>query len=489
MHAYPLWLARGGDSASLSSNQRDAGALPVVVVIDCRNGEAGLDQTLASIGNPNTPVRTVIIGGEARADVARVECPKDLAAILTQGKTWLCALLPGDRLAPGALDAYVQAAAEADTMVIFADDDLIQADGRRTSPHFKPDWNPDLFQHHDFITGSATVRIDRTMLSSLPDEGWERVLIGRVLKDSPPPLHLRQILHHRRTRPSPVIPAKPVEPIAGPAPTVSIIVPTRNQIDLLRCCVEGVKTVDYPSFDVTIVDNDSNEPATLDYLATLEGEGMAVLRHPGAFNFSAMNNQAVESVRGDILCFLNNDVEMLDPDWLGLMVRQAMRPEIGAVGARLLYPDRSIQHAGVFLGIGGGAGHGHRFLRDGETGYFDRARLPQLVSAVTAACLVVDRRKFIAVGGFDEEQFPVAFNDVDLCLKLNQRGWQSFYEPRATLIHHESKSRGSDRHKDNRLRFGGELAALKRKWGTDRSPDPFHHPNLSPFTEQFQIAI
>jgi GT2 family glycosyltransferase len=155
----------------------------------------------------------------------------------------------------------------------------------------------------------------------------------------------------------------------------------------------------------------------------------------------------------------------------------------------LLYPDRTIQHAGVYLGIGGGAGHGHRFLAENESGYFYRARLPQLVSAVTAACMVVEREKFLAVGGFDESLFPVAFNDVDLCLKLNSRGWQSFYEPRAKLIHHESKSRGSDRAKGNRARFASELAALKAKWGTDRHCDPFHHPQLSPFSEQFVIAV
>jgi GT2 family glycosyltransferase len=159
------------------------------------------------------------------------------------------------------------------------------------------------------------------------------------------------------------------------------------------------------------------------------------------------------------------------------------------VGARLLYPDRTVQHAGVFTGIGGGAAHGHRFQKESDRGYFDRTRLPQRVSAVTAACLVVSREKFLAVGGFDEENFAVAFNDIDLCLKLNQMGWQSFYEPRATLIHHESKSRGSDRAKMNRNRFASELAALKRKWRTDERVDPFHHPNLSRFCEQFVISL
>jgi GT2 family glycosyltransferase len=210
---------------------------------------------------------------------------------------------------------------------------------------------------------------------------------------------------------------------------------------------------------------------------------------PGAFNFSTLNNRAVDHLQSDLLCFLNNDIEMIDSDWLALLVRQAVRPEIGAVGARLLYPDGTLQHAGVFTGIGGGAAHGHRFQKPGDHGYFARALLPQRVSAVTAACLVVSRDKFLAVGGFDERNFPVAFNDVDLCLRLNERGWQSFYEPRAVLVHHESKTRGSDRDKSNRQRFAEELAALKRKWQTDEQIDPFHHPNLSRFCEQFVIAV
>ena len=275
----------------------------------------------------------------------------------------------------------------------------------------------------------------------------------------------------------------------APVPLVSVIIPTRDQVDLLRNCVDGVRRATYPLLEIIVIDNDSRDPSALDYLARIEGEGVRVLRMPGAFNYSRINNAAASVAHGDLLCFLNNDVETVDVDWLSMMIRQALRPEIGAVGARLLYPDRTIQHAGVYMGIGGGAGHGHRFQRDDDAGYFERARLPQQVSAVTAACLVVKREKFVAVGGFDEADFPVAFNDVDLCLKLNDRGWQSFYEPRAMLIHHESKSRGSDRAGPNKARFAGELAALKRKWQTDSQSDPFHHPHLSKFSEQFVIAV
>ena len=213
-----------------------------------------------------------------------------------------------------------------------------------------------------------------------------------------------------------------------------------------------------------------------------------MVRHDGPFNYSAINNRGVALAGGRLLCLLNNDVEMTDTHWLAMLATQALRAEVGAVGARLLYPDGRIQHAGVVIGVGNAAGHAHRFLRPGDKGYFHRHDLPQFTMAVTAACLVVEREKFLAVGGLDETHFPVAFNDVDLCLRLNQRNWQSFYEPRATLIHHESVSRGLDLDPAGATRFAGELAALKRIWKTDEIVDPYHHPCLSRASEQFAVA-
>jgi GT2 family glycosyltransferase len=315
------------------------------------------------------------------------------------------------------------------------------------------------------------------------------VLVRRALDRSPAPLHLPFILHHRRTRPEPALPANELPPTAGTQPRVSVIVPTRNRADLLRNCLEGLGRTDYRDLEIIIVDNDSDDPESLAYLDQLRTHGITVLRIEGEFNYSALNNAAVEAAQGEFLCFLNNDIEIVEPSWLQWLVSHGARPDIGAVGARLLYPDGTLQHAGVFIGIGGGAAHAHRFLNADERGYFDRSRLPQRVSAVTGACLVVSRDKFLAVGGFDETNFRVAFNDIDLCLKLDERGWQSFYEPRATLIHHESKSRGSDKEKANRARFADELSALKRIWHTDERRDPFHHPQLSPFCEQFVISI
>lgn len=272
-------------------------------------------------------------------------------------------------------------------------------------------------------------------------------------------------------------------------PKVSVVVPTRNRVDLLRTCLEGVARTRYPEIEIIVVDNDSDDPSTLAYLEELDSARVRVLRHPGAFNYSTINNRAAAVAQGTLLCLLNNDIEVISPDWLAIMATQALRDDVGAVGAQLLYPDGRIQHAGVVVGVGNAAGHAHRFVRPEAAGYFRRHALPQFTSAVTGACLVVSRNKFESVGGLDEHNFPVAYNDVDLCLRLNQRGWQSFYEPRAVLIHHESVSRGDDRDPVGAARFAGELAALKRIWKTDTIVDPFHHPQLSRASEQFAVAL
>ena len=268
-----------------------------------------------------------------------------------------------------------------------------------------------------------------------------------------------------------------------------MIVPTRNRVDLLRTCLEGVIRTQYPEIEIIVVDNDSDDPATLTYLAELDPTKVRVLRHPGPFNYSTINNRAAASTQGKLLCLLNNDIEVIHPDWLAIMATQALRDEVGAVGAQLLYPDGRVQHAGVVLGVGNAAGHAHRFIRPDAEGYFRRHALPQFASAVTGACLVVSRNKFDSVGGLDERNFAVAYNDVDLCLRLNQRGWQSLYEPRAVLIHHESVSRGNDRDPVGAARFAKELAALQRIWKTDEIVDPYHHPQLSRASEQFAMEF
>jgi O-antigen biosynthesis protein len=483
-HAYRLWIARSEASIRAALLDRwKPGCATILPVVDCPGGARVTELTLRSLTCQGNGAPFVIANGDANnADYMRLVRDLD-----SQGQ-WICIVSAGDQLDPGSLELYSRSAARwPERWVIYADDDLLQ-EGERTSPHFKTSWNPDLFDHHDFVTGSAIIRVTPEMFADLGTNDWAKELTHRAIGRGAP-VHIPAVLHHRLVRPNPVIPDKPTPSTVDGSPLVSVIVPTRNRLPLLRTCIEGVSRTAYPKVQLIVVDNDSDDPETLAYLHDVRQSGATVLNVAGAFNFSALNNAAVEHADGEFLCFLNNDIEIRDPDWLSLLVRQACRREIGAVGARLVYPDGAVQHAGVVIGVGGGAAHAHRFQRDTDDGYFLRDRLPQRVTAVTAACLVLASEKFRAVGGFNEEDFPVAFNDVDLCLKLNGQGWQSFYEPRAVLVHHESKSRGSDSAKENRARFAAELGALKRIWGTDRIRDPYHHPQLSPFTEQFHIAV
>ncbi|HTO99095.1 MAG TPA: glycosyltransferase, partial [Myxococcales bacterium] len=233
----------------------------------------------------------------------------------------------------------------------------------------------------------------------------------------------------------------------------------------------------------------SRSPETLDYLASLERRRVArVLRFDAPFNFSALNNFAAAQATGAVLGLLNNDIEALEEGWLEEMVSQAMRPDIGAVGARLLYPDRTVQHAGVVVGIGGVASHPHKRARSDDPGYAGRAQLVQDVSAVTAACLLVRSETFHRVGGFDEA-FPVAFNDVDFCLRVRQLGLRNLWTPFATLIHHESKSRGSDEvSRGKRARFRSEYQLMRSRWGEALLNDPAYSPNLTLEADDFSFA-
>jgi GT2 family glycosyltransferase len=280
-------------------------------------------------------------------------------------------------------------------------------------------------------------------------------------------------------------------PLPQPLPLVSIIVPTKDKLELLQPCIESVlEQTDYDQFEIVIVDNGSVEERTADYLAAIgKNSKVRVIAYPHDYNFSAINNFAAHEARGTFLCLLNNDTEVVNAGWLTELMRYAVREDIGAAGAKLLYDDGTIQHAGVVIGIGDAAGHAHRFLPGHEPGYFCQPHVAQFVSAVTAACLVVEKRKFEAVGGLDENSLAVAFNDVDFCLKLEKAGWRNVYVPHAVLVHHESKSRGKDISPANIDRYQRELNVLQERWGTKTYEDPLHNPNLDRYSETFVIRL
>lgn len=488
-HAYALWLARHESLPPAAEPDHPPRILALIM-----DGQ-GVQETLASLASEAIAAR--VITAEADFDhgyAAEAE--------------WIMPLISGDIISNGAGAQYRAAAAAAPKHadVIYADDDLVDGKGSRFKPHFKPDWNSELFKHFDYLTGAVMVKTDRVHPMAIGAPDWPTRLVNCAIQECEHQggtvIHLRYILHHRLSRPEPRLPLKPatVERTESMLPRVTVLVPTRNRVDLLANCLDGLSRTVYPTaVEVLVIDNDSDDAATLDYLDRLDPAFARVLRVDGPFNFSALNNSAASEASGELLCFLNNDIEILDPCWLIAMARQAVRADVGAVGAQLLYPDGHIQHAGVTLGIGGAAAHAHRLLDPNEEGYFHRHALPQFVSAVTAACMVLERKKFEAAGRFDANRFAVSFNDVDLCLRLGALGWGSLYEPRAQLMHHESVSRGFDRDEVGAARQARETAHLQKLWGTQLAtteamrhgpaPDRFHHPALSQLSEQFVPSL
>lgn len=478
--AYGYWCLRGEQNRHAHTPPDDSP--PIIALVAANSAKPSeLGTTLQSLADEG--LRAVTVTDPNAADLATAA-----AGIDWQDEIWLLPMRAGDRLAHGAAAAYRKAMSTTGAAVLYADDDLLDKWGTRAAPHFKPDWNSELYRHFDYLTGSCIVRASKDKLHAVVGHSdWTAMLVKQAIQQEGAH-HLREMLHHRLERPTLPLAPTPAT-ISTQLPLVSIIIPTRNRLDLLRTCLEGVASTNYPEVEVIVVDNNSDDPETLAFLTTQDPSRVRVLRHPGPFNYSTINNLAVAEAQGQLLCLLNNDIEVIGQDWLAIMATQALRSEVGAVGAQLLYPDGRIQHAGVVIGIGNAAGHAHRYVLPDAEAYFRRHALPQFTSAVTGACLVVTKDRFLAVGGLDEANFPVAFNDVDLCLRLNQRGWQSFYEPRAVLIHHESVSRGLDRDPVGAARFAGELAALKRIWQTDSIVDPCHHPNLSRASEQFVLAL
>jgi O-antigen biosynthesis protein len=410
-----------------------------------------------------------------------------------------------------------------DVDVIYSDEDKISPWGRRYDPHFKSDWNPDLFLAQNMIAHLGVYRTSLVRkvggLRAEFDGSQDYDLALRIVEQTRPQRirHIPHVLYHWRAAAGStarLTDAKPYALIAArkavqdhmrrqriraevefakglpflqvfylldSEPLVSVIVPTRDRRDLLSRCINGILArTRYQKLEVLIVDNRSEESATRAYLDEIAADPrVRVLRYEKPFNFSLINNWAVTQATGEILLFLNNDTETIDPDWLKHMVANARRPEVGAVGAKLLYPSGRVQHGGVILGMGGVGGHFHLGRQRDDPGYFSRAMLQQNLSAVTAACLAMRREVFDEVGGFNGRDLRVAFNDVDLCVRIRQRGYLIVWTPLAELYHHESASRGSDLLPQRRQEFSQEVEYMRMVWGPILDHDPYFNPNLS----------
>ncbi len=409
--------------------------------------------------------------------------------------------------------------------LIYSDEDKIDPSGARCSPFFKPDWNPELLLGQNYISHLGAYR--RALLLEIGGfrEGYEGsqdhdLALRCIEKLQPAQIrHIPRVLYHwrmiegsaaaisgakpyaqkaarraiadhlqRENIPGTVVPC-PENPywyrviyhLPSPAPLVSVIIPTRDQVALLQRCLTSLReNTDYTPIEIVIVDNGSREPETHALLRDLsQNPSVQILTGSGEFNFSRLINYGARAARGEILALLNNDIETEKTGWLREMVSHAIRPEVGAVGARLWYPDGRLQHAGVVLGLHGLASHAFQRFPPQPISPINRTfALSQNYSAVTAACMVLRKAIFDDLGGFDEN-LPNNFNDVDFCLRLRERGWQIIWTPYADLIHHESASRGHNSGPAERAQWPHEAAYMQKKWDEQLQSDPFYNPNLS----------
>ncbi|MBS0562557.1 MAG: glycosyltransferase [Proteobacteria bacterium] len=396
---------------------------------------------------------------------------------------------PHLRLHPDA-QAAIRAALAADPAidVLYADQDRIGPDGTRSAPLFKPPFDPDWFAERDLIGHAAAFR--RALLQPGDNaDPWAAAL--RIARAGGRVAGLPRVLFHALPDAPPPRTAPPIAALLpDPPPLVSLIVPTRDRAALLARCADGVlNRTDYPEIEFIVVDNDSREPETAALLTRLQQDPrVRVLPFAGPFNWSAMNNAGAEAARGEVLVLLNNDIDVIEPGWLRELVTQALRPEIGAVGAKLLYPDGTVQHAGMALGQGASATHLCRHAARDDPGHAGMLAARRRVSAVTGACLAIRRDVYWRAGGIEAEHLRVTGSDADLCLRVRALGRHVLFTPHALLFHLEAASRGLDATEAQRARMAAERAYLLQRWGRTAETEAFLSPNLTVVQEQLALA-
>jgi len=417
--------------------------------------------------------------------------------------------------------------------VIYTDEDKIDEHEQRHSPYFKPEWNPDLLLAQNYVSHLTFLRTDLVRkiagFRSEFDGSQDYDLLLRCVAQIEPQqiARIARVLYHWRALPQSTaastsaknyahtaavravqeyldtqkveakVEAREFEiyqrvryPLPATHPLVSIIIPSRDQSALLEKCIDSIlHKSDYPNFEIIVLENNSVEEQTHElYRSLRKNRRIQIVESAGNFNFSRLINLGASRARGSIFLLLNNDVEIMNADCLSELVSQVSRPEIGIVGARLWYPNGTLQHGGVILGVGGVASHIDGIRRH-EPGYFARQHLAQDFCAVTAACLMVRREVFEKLGGFEESHLPVTFNDVDFCLRARELGWRILYTPYAELIHHESISRGIENTTEKQRRFFKESEFLLSRWGALIQSDPAYNPNLSLGEKRFELAF
>lgn len=497
----------------------------------CIADDASTDESVVQLLRSAAASSNAKIKVEFKTINEHISATSNCALNLANGE-WVVLLDHDDQLHPLALYYLVELInARPCVQLVYSDEDKMDDHGKLFDPYFKPSWNPELIRAQNFFSHLGCYRRDLVLsvggfrLGYEGSQDYDLLLRCWDATGDDAIAHIPRVLYHWRAHSHSTASATSAKPYALDAaqralrdhlvrrsidatvetndhgyhlvryalpaapPLVSIIVPSKDSADLLSSClVSVIEQTSYPSWEMLIVDNGSTQADALDLLNDFAKDPrVKIIRVPGEFNYSALNNLAAKHARGEWLCLLNNDIQVLDGSWLSAMVGCALQPGVLAVGAKLLFPNHTIQHIGVVLGLGGVAGHCHAKLPATSGGYFCRPFVCHDVDAATAACLLVNANAYQQVSGLDDEYLKVAFNDVDLCLKLRELGGRILLTPSLSLIHHESASRGSDSSPEKKRRFRWEVAVMHHRWGDRLLEDRTYNPNLS-LAKDFQLA-
>ena len=437
-----------------------------------------------------------------------------------------------DLLTPDALFEVVEAINENDKPdLIYTDEDKTDERGERFfDPHFKADFAPDMLRSYNYICHLSVIK--KALLEKIGsfnsefDGSQDYDLILRATEQADKIIHIPKVLYHWRVHSKSTAAGdknKPYTHIAGEKaltahlqrmqlkgkvlngadgnfpnvyrviydligqPIVSILIPNCNHMVDLQNCLESIwEKTTYPNYEIIIIENNTTDEATFNYYKEIDGKrNVKVIYWKDEFNYSAINNWAVLQAKGEYIVFMNNDIELITSDWIEEMLMFVQRNDVGAVGAKLYYQDNTVQHAGVIIGIGGVGGHSHKYSPRKSTGYYMRLLIAQNLSAVTAALLMMPRRVFDEIGGFNED-FKVAFNDIDLCMKIRKAGYLIVFSPYVEAYHYESKSRGPEDTVQKMTRFNSEIELFQKNWGKTYD-DPYYNVNLTLDREDFSL--
>ncbi|MBE19806.1 MAG: hypothetical protein CMD69_02685 [Gammaproteobacteria bacterium] len=476
------------------------------LIVECNNISVGfIRETLESLVGQHYEEWTALIkykGAENRHLEVTLNSFKDeRISIYTPDAeikgSWVGLISSGDLLHEAALFAIAKTVIEEDEIkVVYTDNDHVDSKKRFMDPYMKPDWNSDLFTGTNYL-GLLTFFARNVWEKSFSSIGSDHKALVEAMSeiDSRLIVHVPYVLASKRvTNNKDHLQPEIVDvnyPLPMKPPRVSVLIPTRDKGKLLKRCLESVlEMTDYPDYEVVIIDHESIEPLARE---TIDEFGLkdncVITSFEGEFNFSAMINRGVEKASGEVFVLLNNDTEVLQEFWLKSLISQVCREDVGVVGAVLLFSNNTIQHAGVHPNVDGLMGHGHKHWPAESNGYFGRLRIPHQVAAVTGACLAIEKAVWYLVGGLDEGELAVAYNDIDLCFKVRNVGLKIILDPRIRLLHHESASRGFDNNPKAKARLTKEQDVMLSRWKDKMFLDPAYNPNLSFENTSFRLSV